>query len=86
MSDLKGATAPGSPALWPASAGEFAARWNLMGFDARNDLVALIVANARRAHDCWALAHVPSDTIRERERAAWEMGRARGLAEGRRDA
>lgn len=86
MSDLHGATSPGRPELMPHSPGEFAARWNAMGPGARHDLVTLIVANARKAHDCWALAHVPGDTIRERERAAWEMGRARGLAEARGDA
>lgn len=85
MTDLKGATSPGDVALYPHSAGELAARWNAMGRDAREDFVRLIVENARKAHDCWALAHVPGDTIRERERAAWEMGRARGRAEGRRE-
>ena len=84
ITDLKGATSPGNPALWPASSGEFAARWNAMGREAREDLVRLIVESARKAHDCWALAHVPAESIRERERAAWEMGRARGLAEAAR--
>lgn len=64
LTDLRGATTPGDPGMWPHSPGELAARWNAMGHSARADFVAVMVANATAAHGCWVSQHVPGDVVR----------------------
>lgn len=50
--DLEGATTPGEEFAWPASPGEFAARWNAQPEPARARWLAAMIRDAEAASRC----------------------------------
>jgi len=57
MTTLKGATNSGDHAAYPSNAGEFAARWNALSEEAREDLLQRLVLASRDAVRCYETHH-----------------------------
>lgn len=57
MTELDGATTPGEPNTHPANAGEFAARWNALTPEERDQRARAIVADSETAIRCFMYRH-----------------------------